>query len=261
MNSALYVGLVRHRRREAPARAFTYRVFMAWLDLAELPEALDGGWPLWSGRRRALSWFDRRDYLGPVEVPLDEAVRSRVEAELGRRPTGPIRLLTHLRTFGYCFNPVSFYYCYQDDGTTLDAIVAEITNTPWNERHAYVLDARKGTRFHFHKLLHVSPFLPMEHAHDWRFPLPGRRLVVHMENRREGDSVFDAVLTTRRRELTRWSMARTLLQYPAITLKVVSGIYWQALILFLRRAPFFPHPVRHPGEAREAAGRHSRRPA
>ena len=122
-----------------------------------------------------------------------------------------------------------------------------------------VLDAREGLRFHFGKTFHVSPFLPLDHENDWRFAPPGRRLAVRMENRREGKSVFDATLACHRVELTRWAMARTLIAHPWMSLKVVTAIYWQALLLFLKRAPFYPHPERHPEDALAAAARHSRR--
>lgn len=260
MNSALYLGRVVHRRHVEPARSFSYRLFMAWLDLDEIPEALDGAWPLWSARRPALAWFRRGDFLGAAadgsRAPgLKDAVLARVEAELGRRPDGPVRMLAHLRCFGLSFNPVAFYYCFSSTGD-LDAIVAEITNTPWLERHAYVLDARAGLRFRFRKSFHVSPFLPMDHEHDWRFGVPGASLSVSMRNWRDGRPAFDAALALRRRPLTRRTMAAALARHPFMSGKVVAGIYWQALILALRRAPFHPHPVRHPEEAARAARRH-----
>jgi uncharacterized protein len=161
MHSRIYKGWVRHRRLAPSPHQFSYRIFMLYLDLAELPQAFDRV-PLWSARRRAPARFKREDYLGPTDVPLDQAVRDLVEARLARRPRGPIRLLTHARYFGYCFNPVSFYYCFDEAGEHLDAIVAEITNTPWGERHAYVLDAAADAgrlkRFAFDKHFHVSPF-------------------------------------------------------------------------------------------------------
>ena len=99
----------------------------------------------------------------------------------GARPAGPIRLLTHLRYFGYSFNPVSFYYVFDATDTRVETIVAEITNTPWKERHAYVLPvagaARAGGRawrFSFEKQFHVSPFMPMDMRYDWRFGAPAR---------------------------------------------------------------------------------------
>ena len=140
MQSCLYNGWVRHRRFAPRAHAFRYRLFMAYLDLTELDHVFRGRW-FWSTRRPALAWFRRADYLGNPSVPLDQAVRDAVERDTGMRPRGPIRLLTHLRYFGHGFNPVSFYYCFDPADTRVETIVAEITNTPWAERHAYVLPA------------------------------------------------------------------------------------------------------------------------
>ncbi len=248
MHSSLYRGWVRHRRLTDGGNRFRYRLFMVYLDLAELPDVFDGH-PLWSARRPALAWFRRADYLGPAELPLDAAVRRKVEAETGRRPAGPIRMLTHLRYFGYCMNPVTFYYCFDREDRSLEFIVAEINNTPWDERHAYVLDATAAPaehgvhRFGFGKAFHVSPFLPMDMDYDWRFSAPGDALHVHMENFREGGRVFDATLELRREPITTASLTRALAAYPFMTVKVVAMIYWQALKLWLRRTPFFPHPA------------------
>jgi len=242
MHSALYTGSLRHRRFAPRPREFTYRLFMAWLDLAELDQVFRGRW-FWSARRPALAWFRRGDYLGDPGLPLDQAVRDRVAAQTGRRPAGPIRLLTHLRMFGHCFNPVSFYYCYDAAGDKVETIVAEITNTPWNERHAYVLPATGGElRFRFGKAFHVSPFLPMALHYDWRFSEPGARLAVHMRNLEGEAKVFDATLDLARREIGTASLAGALARFPLMPLQVVAAIYWQALRLWTRRTPFYAHP-------------------
>jgi DUF1365 family protein len=251
MHSSLYKGWVRHRRRAPAGHAFRYRLFMVYLDLAELPGAFDGTW-LWSARRPAPAWFRRRDYLGPAALPLDEAVRARVEAATGTRPTGPVRMLAHLRYFGHCMNPVTFYYCFDDAGAEVRFIVAEINNTPWDERHAYVLDAQAAARegkarcWRFGKDFHVSPFMPMDMDYAWRFDDPGASLHVHMENFAAGERVFDATLELRREPLTPRALDRALLAYPFITLKVVAMIYWQALRLLVKRVPFFTHPDKLP---------------
>ncbi len=259
LHSAVYEGVVRHRRHRPVPHAFEYRVAQLWLDLDELDHVFDGRW-LWSSRRPALARFRREDYLGPPELPLIDAVRARVQAALGRAPEGPIRLLTHLRYFGFVFNPVSFYYCYQADGTTLDCIVAEITNTPWKERHAYVLPAADAERhgralqWDFDKRFHVSPFMAMDHGYRWRLTPPVEDLHVHMDVLREGVREFDATMTLQRRPLGAASLARVLWRYPAMTAQVVAAIHWQALRLWLKRNPVHDHP-RPPGVAEQEPSR------
>jgi DUF1365 family protein len=253
MHSALYTGQLRHRRFAPQPHAFGYRLFMVWLDLAELDRVFRGRW-LWSTRRPALAWLRRADYLGDARVPLDQAVRDLVERETGVRPAGPIRLLTHLRYFGHCFNPVSFYYCYDPTGRHIETIVAEITNTPWHERYAYVLPAKsaeapgKQLRFRFGKRFHVSPFMPMDVDYDWRFTSPTERLTVHMINVRGGEALFDATLMLERREISGTSLAGALARFPFMTLGILGAIYWQALRLWAKRFTFHVHPSKRAEE-------------
>lgn len=245
MNSAVFTGVVRHRRLRPVPHNFRFRLFMMYLDLDEIPQAFDGRW-LWSARHAAPACFRRADYHGDSAIPLADAVRDTVERHTGSRPLGPIRLLTHLRYYGYCFNPVSFYYCFDETGTRVDTILTEITNTPWRERHAYVLPrtpAMNGVmRFRFDKAFHVSPFMPMDQRYDWRFSPPGRRLAVHMENYDDHGMIFDATLSLTRRELTGRSLARVLLAYPWMTLGVVTAIHWNAFKLLLKGNPVHTHP-------------------
>jgi DUF1365 family protein len=251
MHSAIYTGQLRHRRFAPLEHSFSYDLFMMFVDLAELDDVFAKRW-LWSAKRPALAWLRRADFLGDETIPLDRAVRDRVESDTGVRPTGPIRMLTHLRYFGLSFNPVTFYYCYDLHDRAVDTIVAEITNTPWNERFAYVLTQQMNIgadaiqRYRFRKAFHVSPFLNLDYDYDWRFSAPtppAKRLTVHMENHRDG-KVFDATLDLKRRELSSAALASTLLFFPVMTMKVVAGIYWQALRLWLKRVPVHSHPTR-----------------
>lgn len=247
MHSCLYEGRVRHRRFAPRPHSFEYRIFYTWLDLDELEQVFARRW-FWSTRRFALARFRRSDYLGDPNVPLKQAVQDKVEQATGRRPQGPIRLLTHLRYFGFVFNPVSFYYCFDEDDSRVEAIVAEITNTPWGERHAYVLPVTKNQapsrhlRFDLRKDFHVSPFMPMDIDYDWFFSAPDARLNVHMVNLRDKTKLFDATLSLARRPMTARNCASVLLRYPLLTLKVIGAIYWQALRLYLKRIPLFTHP-------------------
>lgn len=250
--SAIYAGWVRHRRYQPRPHTFRYRLFMMYLDLDELPTLFDRYW-FWSASRPAPARFRRRDHFGNPSRPLKEAVLEKVREATGTAPAGPVRLLTHLAYFGYCFNPVSFFYCFDPAGERVETIVAEVDNTPWGERHLYVLspardegrDARH--RYRFRKEFHVSPFLPMEIDYDWRFIDPGRFLAVHIDCRRGGAALFDATMTLKRREITGASLAEVLAGYPVMTGKVVAAIYWQALRLWLKRTPFFTHPAKRDG--------------
>jgi DUF1365 family protein len=248
--SAVYEGWVRHRRYAPHAHAFRYRIAQLYLDLAEL-DCIFAGHRLWSVGRRNLAEFRRSDFLGPCELPLDEAVRARVATATGARPAGPIRMLTHLRYGGYSFNPVTFYYCHASDGE-LDSIVAEITNTPWRERHAYVLAAHDAERrgralgWQFGKEFHVSPFMPMQRHYGWRFAPPGENLLVHMQVMREQTLEFDATLALKRRPLDAPALRRVLWRYPLMSAQVTGAIHWQALRLWLKGNPVYEHPQKAP---------------
>jgi DUF1365 family protein len=235
--SCIYEGTIHHRRRQ-PEHAFQHRIALAYLDLDELPGLLAGRL---IDPRPGLVRFRRDDYFGDPARPLATAIRELVAARSERRPEGPIRLLTHLRSFGHCFNPVSFYYCFDETGERIEAIVAEVTNTPWGERHAYVID---GTDGRFSKALHVSPFMEMSQSYRCRASTPAGTLAVHIESHGAQGRAFDAALRLDRHELTQATLRRMTARYPLGTIRVLALIYSQALRLRFAGASVHPRPDR-----------------
>ena len=189
MRSAIYEGAVVHRRYEPVEHRFAYRIALPLLFLDELA-AVARLHPLWS-RHPGPVWLRRADLLGDRSVPIDQAVRDLVEARLGVRPAGPIAVLAQPRTWGWLFNPISVYFCFADGGVGIDALVLEVANTPWHERHSYVLAGRSGT-YEFAKAMHVSPFLGMDHDYHLDLDGPGERLSMALSNHQDGRCVFDA---------------------------------------------------------------------
>jgi DUF1365 family protein len=265
MNSCLYVGQVKHRRFSPKHHDFSYKLFYACIDLDEMDTVFDDH-RLWSVDSTNIASFRTRDHLKAFScergyddtVPLVERVRDYLELSTGERYRGQIRLLTHFSYFGFRFNPVSFYYCYDDDNENLKMIIAEVNNTPWGEQHCYLIPASDDIasddiapddkssshiRYFTSKEFHVSPFMPMDIDYDWRFSAPGDQLFVHMENHRQGQKLFDATLKLEQQPLTARNLNTALLRFPFMTVKVVAAIYIQAFILLIKRIPIFDHPV------------------
>ena len=249
MSSYVVTGAVMHRRHVPAPYAFSYRTGWVLLDTRDLPALLERGW--WCAwRRPGLVRYHRADYLAGAD-DLDTAVRDRVERATGQRPTGAVQVLTNLRMAGHCFNPVSFYFCRDADGT-VRWIIAEITNTPWGERFAYVMgpDANQGSaadqRYGFAKAFHVSPFQPMGQRYAWRFRFSASRVAIHMVNHQAVDGaerpVFEAALTVALLPLTPARLARHVLSWPLMTMRIALAIYLQALRLWWMRVPFFTNP-------------------
>ncbi len=284
--SCIYEGTVVHRRNEPVPHQFNFRLFMMYLDLDELPQLFDRYW-LWSARRFNLAWFRRQDFLRGVKVTgektldaqqqdrcattaasLKESVSALIFSRLGASFTGSIRVLTHLRYFGYAINPIRVYYCFDGD-EKLEFVVAEVTNTPWRETHCYVFDVRSQQgkselKFVADKALHVSPFMQMEYEYGFRCDQPEASLYFQVENFSKSASLnqlassdrpldsesspqrtrtaFTASMQLKQKPISSFTLAGILVCYPWMTAKVAIGIYWQAVRLWWKRTPFFPHP-------------------
>lgn len=242
-------GRLRHVREQPFRHVFEYRLRMLLLDLDRLDESFAAC--RWCRLDRpGLASFHRADHFdGSTDLAAE--VRRRVEVELGFRPQGRVWLLTQPRLLGVGFNPVSFVFCTAEPHAgpegALDAILLEVRNTPWNERHVYVLDARDQTApytFETDKTFHVSPFLPMDMRYRFRFDLRQDRLRVTKENLADGKRAFVAFMDLKREPMGSVGLLGSILSLPPTTIKVVAAIYWQALRLWLRGAKYHPHPPR-----------------
>jgi DUF1365 family protein len=221
---------------------------MSYLDLAELERVMTNSL-FWSLERFNLVSFYRRDYLGQDDDDLQDTVKAHIKTHTGEDFTGRIFLLTHLRYLGFCFNPVSFYFCYPQNTDQPRFIISEIHNTPWNERHCYLLDTQACPHpssdnwlFEFDKAFHVSPFMPMDMHYQWRFSLHKDNLTIHMALQQNKEHYFDATLQIKEQVMTAQSMRSIPLRFPLMTLSVVVLIYWQALLLWFKGIPFYSHP-------------------
>lgn len=247
MHSCIYEGTVRHRRFGPVNHQFQYRLFMLYLELGELDELVGTGGPIARSRYAGCA-FLRSDHLFHREVPLEEELREIVRQQTGTLPTGQIRLLTQLRYFGYYFSPLNLFYVFDDSDRNVEFVVAEVNNTPWKERHCYVL--WRGNRSHddsslqfMHpKEFHVSPFMGMEMNYRWRLGQPGQQLNVQLANLEGSRRKFDASMALQRRELTRSQLRRMTLRYPMMTVQIMAAIHIQALKLWWKKCPFHVHP-------------------
>lgn len=252
--SAIYTGTVRHRRFSPKQHEFEYQVFMMYLDTREIEQVFSLS-PFWSLKHFAPAQFKRRDFHIDKnhthtnvhnEIPsIDACVRASVYSATGIALTGPIRMLVNLRYWGFNMNPISTYYCFDDEGEKVVAILAEVHNTPWKQRHAYVLTCNPSTNkqhLRFKKQFHVSPFNPIQMDYQWHSTTPTKNLALHLENWQDDEKVMDATMTLSREDINSTALNKILIRFPLMTVKVVGAIYWQALKLWWKKVPLFAHP-------------------
>jgi len=248
MHSCIYEGTVTHRRRKPVTHEFRYRLFMVCLDLDELPSLVCRGGLIASTRYASRS-FLRSDHLFDDTQPLATEVRELIRQQTGTWPGGPIRLITQLRYFGYYLSPLNLFYVYSEqDKTRVEYVLAEVSNTPWGERHCYVLwdgnrtGATDALCFSHPKEFHVSPFMDMDMQYRWRLTEPGSSLNVQLANLQSSEQLFDASMTLHRRELNEQQLRRMTLRYPLMTAQISTAIYYQALKLWWKKCPLYTHP-------------------
>lgn len=240
LRSCFYEGRVFHERTQPKHHAFEYSVAMVYLNLSELDGFFEQS-RFWSKNRPALARFRREDYYGDAKRNLESEIKTLVENKLGLLPDGDVCLLTNLCYFGYSMNPLSTYYCFNKAGK-LVATVAEVNNTPWGEKHCYVLPApsksNANTEHAFNKAFTVSPFNAVDMQYQWRSSLPDDSLEISIKAMQGSDTVVRAYLDLHRKPAHARSMNRFLIRFPFHTLKVISSIYFEALRLYLKGVPF-----------------------
>lgn len=246
IESGIYQGSVRHRRFSVAHHAFAYKVFMILVDIDNIQAVTRRSW-LWSLNKPNIASFYESDFLVQYDGSLREKANAVLENAGVKQPPAKIFLLSNWRYFGYIINPISCYYCYNENNK-LENMILEVTNTPWKERKVYVLPCETAQKFQyiqFAKELHVSPFFAMDMIYHLHASEPVAKLALHLENHQDNNKVFDATLTLDKQDISGAHLLLGLIRYPLMTLTVFMAIHWQALKLFLKKVPVQLHPEKY----------------
>ena len=235
--SGLYVGETFHQRFRPKQHKFRYRIMMFLLDLDEI-KTLSREITLFSSTKFNWIRFKRSDFLKNRGTCLKTEALDTMSKLADKALTGKVYLLSPLRILGIYFSPVNFYYL-QNEAGQFTHMLAEVSNTPWNERHCYLVDLENQQDTA--KCFHVSPFNPVDMQYRWHIKAPGETLNLKLDCHQEHKD-FSAAIALKRTEISNFSMLKSLLQFPHMTLKTLWGIYWEALKLFVKKVPIYDHP-------------------
>jgi len=244
LESGIYSGTVFHQRSIPKLHKFNYKIYLFWLKLSEV-DMLEDTVKGFNQNKTGFCAvnFKRGDYLGDAKIPLEQAVLARMNelaagnAESSGYLKGDIYFLGQVRTFGMYFSPVNFYYLRNREGYYTH-MLAEVSNTPWNQRHHYLVDL--NNQVDSDKAFHVSPFNPMDMQYKWQIQQPSQSLRLHLSCYKE-QKHFEAAIDMHKRPLNTGSLRASLLSIPSMTIKTIAGIYWQAIKLFFKRVPIYTH--------------------
>lgn len=245
----IYKGDVMHQRYHPKKHGFNYPLAMILINVDHIEKTFNTSrW--WSVERFNLIGFYRKDYIqaSQKETCIKQAVCETILNNCNESFTGTVKILTNPRFFGYVFNPVTFYLCY-DENHALKYILSQINNTPWNERHTYVhrvtCDDSAKKVFDFDKQFHVSPFMPMNLAYTWQFMFENKKIDIHMGLFDSGVKQFIATMRAKHSPFTSRNMLKLPIEFPFQTLRIVFRIYWHALRLWIKKVPFYEHSDTH----------------